>query len=251
MVKCNKCQAENLDSALFCCGCGERLTDVTKEVKPKAQAEFDKGNYDNIGDRVVLYPDGKYRWVYELNMLKTPILLFTILKVMLICAAAPALVMLFSTIGSEGFFGAILVGLQTFAITYGIMFVLSIVAYLILAAIYGGKYVVVFEMDDRGIEHIQQKKQFKKAEVIGELLLIAGALKNNPGAMGKGLLTASHSSIYSPFEVVKKVILIPDKCTIKLNSLFAKNQIYLPYEDYAFVMEYILLRCHNAKVIEK
>ena len=45
-----------------------------------------------------------------------------------------------------------------------VFFVLSIVSYLILAALYGGKYQVLFEMTEDSVTHIQMPKQFKKAE---------------------------------------------------------------------------------------
>ena len=32
-------------------------------------------------NRIILYPDGKYRWVYELNMLKNYSILFDVWKV--------------------------------------------------------------------------------------------------------------------------------------------------------------------------
>ena len=36
----------------------------------------------DVGERVTLYPDGKYRWVCEVNMLKNPSILFDVWKVL-------------------------------------------------------------------------------------------------------------------------------------------------------------------------
>ena len=41
---------------------------------------------------IVLCPDGKYRWYYEYPMLKNPVILFTVWKVVLIGSLVPALV---------------------------------------------------------------------------------------------------------------------------------------------------------------
>ena len=37
-------------------------------------------NY-NASDAVTLYPDGKYRWVYEMNLYTNPTILFLVLKI--------------------------------------------------------------------------------------------------------------------------------------------------------------------------
>lgn len=37
---------------------------------------------ESINNRVKLYPDGKYRWVYEVPMLKNPTILIDVFKVL-------------------------------------------------------------------------------------------------------------------------------------------------------------------------
>lgn len=201
-------------------------------------------------DRVTLCADGKYRWVYEYPMMKNPVLLFTIIKILCLCAAAPALVVFLATISDDGLIEAFLVTLKAFGVTAGIIVVLSIISYVIVAASYGWKYVVVFEMNEEGIEHIQQKKQFKKAQVMGMVAAMVGSASKRPGAAGTGLLAASHSSIYSRFRVVKKIKGYRHSNVIKVNALFAKNQIYVREEDYEFVWQYLISRCPKAKVFD-
>lgn len=197
---------------------------------------------------IVLCPDGKYRWYYEYPMLKNPVILFTVWKVVLIGALAPALIVLFSAL-SDGFFEALKQFLTVYGITFGIVFVLSVIGYLILAAVYGFKYIVLFEMDEKGVTHIQQDRQFKKAEAIGWLTALSGMAAGNIGAMGSGLLAASKQKTTSEFKNVKTVIGLKKQNTIKVNQLFSKNQVYVKPEDYDFVFEYISSRCKKAKIV--
>ena len=190
-------------------------------------------------------PDGKYRWYYEFPMLKNPVILYTIWKIMVIVAIIPAIVVLLST---KGFLEAFKEFFIVFLITFGIMFVLSIIGYFILATVYGFKYIVLFEMDEKGITHAQQEKQFTKAQAIGLLAVLAGIAKNDVGMAGTGILSSSKKSMTSQFKNVETVIGIRSKNTIKVNQLFAKNQIYVNDEDYDFVWEYITSRCVKAKI---
>ena len=48
----------------------------------KASKAVESKSYQ--GKEVRLCSDGKYRWVYEMNMLKNPTIFFTVLKVMMI-----------------------------------------------------------------------------------------------------------------------------------------------------------------------
>ena len=48
----------------------------------KASQSVESKTYQ--GKEVRLCSDGKYRWVYEMNLLKNPTIFFTVLKVMMI-----------------------------------------------------------------------------------------------------------------------------------------------------------------------
>lgn len=250
MMRCPNCQAENIGDAHFCHACGTQLHQNQMNQERLAAVTENKQKEISV-ERVTLCADGKYRWVYEYPMMKNPALLFTIIKVLCLCAAAPALVVFFSTIADEGFIETFLVTLKVFGVTASIIVVLSLISYVILAASYGWKYVVVFEMDEEGIEHIQQQKQFEKAQVMGIVAALVGVATKNHGATSAGLVSASHSSIYSRFTVVKKIKGDRHRNVIKVNSLFAKNQIYVMEEDYEFVWHYITSRCPKAKVFSR
>ncbi|MBR4928578.1 MAG: hypothetical protein IKZ63_03660, partial [Oscillospiraceae bacterium] len=111
---------------------------------------------DNIpAYRTDIFTDksGKYRWIYELPMLKSFFLLFEAWKVLGMSAAVVALFMtIVSLIDGYGLQG-LLFSLESAALPLGILLVLSLPAYWIVTRANNGKYTVLFEMDDSGIDH--------------------------------------------------------------------------------------------------
>lgn len=183
--------------------------------------------------------DGSYRWIYEFSMIKNPIILLTVLKIFALVLAGMWLFFGLFSIKDKGFAGAYVYEAKALIIPAIILFVLSIASYLILAGIYGFKYIVLFEMNKEGIRHIHMAKQFKKAEAVGWLTALIGAAANQPGVTGTGLLAATKQETVSEFSKVRKMKVLRGFHTIKLDALLNHNQIYADGTDYDFVMEYI------------
>ncbi|MCR5257237.1 MAG: hypothetical protein K6E40_03650, partial [Desulfovibrio sp.] len=123
----------------------------------------------------------------------------------------------------------------------GVGIVLGGLSYLILAAVYGGKYCVVFEMDGRGVRHSQMPKQFKKAQVLGAIAALAGAAGGSFTAAGAGMLAASRSATYTEFARVRGGRVARKRSTIYLSERLGRNQIYAEPQDFDFVLWFI--RC--------
>ena len=195
-----------------------------------------------MSENVKKCDDGTYRWVYEFNMLKNPIILLTVLKIFLLVLVGIWVIFGIFRIGNDGFAGAFAAQTKDLLIPAAILFGLSIVGYIILACIYGWKYCVLFEMDEKGIRHIQMEKQYKKAQALGWLTAMAGAAAGKPGVTGTGLLAATKNEQFSEFSKVKRLRVFKAFRTIKLDSLLNHNQIYAEQEDYGFVLDYISSR---------
>ena len=191
--------------------------------------------------------DGTYRWVYEFDMLKNPIILLTVLKIFLIVLVGIWVVFGLFRIGNDGFVGAFALQTKELLIPAAILLGLSIAAYIILACIYGWKYCVLFEMNETGIRHIQMEKQYKKAQALGWLTAMAGAAAGKPGAAGTGLLAATKNEQATEFGKVKRMRVFRAFHTIKLDALLNHNQIYAEPEDYEFVLDYISKRIPKSK----
>lgn len=199
-------------------------------------------------NRVKLYPDGKYRWVYEVPMLKNPSILIDVYKVL---GISFGIVWLFTVLimgCEEGYTLENLWGITSgFLVLMAVFLVIGCIAYFIVAWSYGWKYVVLFTLDERQVVHQQMPRQVKKATVLGALTAMVGGAAGKPGVVGSGLLAASRSTLTSDFVDVTR--LIPCRCNnlIKVNQLLSKNRVFVPDEDFDFVYNYLCQHCPRAK----
>lgn len=195
-------------------------------------------------DRVTLGEDGKYRWKYEVNLFRTPVILWLILKIFLciflgifaVVSLADALRGLHNFVANLKIFGIILL----------VLIAIVLVSYLIYAAIMGGKYIVEFEMDETKVLHRQIAAQAKKAKKIAGAAMVAGVASGKPGTVAAGI-AASNTEMTSEFHKVKLITCRPVFHLIKLNAPLNHNQIYVSPEDYELVKNYLLSHCPNAK----
>ena len=184
--------------------------------------------------------NGTYRWYYEFDMLKNPMVIRTVFKIFFYILLGLCIFLILLDI-IEGNFGvtSLIETTKAMGITAGILFGLSIISYFILAGIYGFKYCVLFEMNDEGIKHIQMEKQFKKAKALAWVEAIAGMASKNVTLAGSGLLAGTKNQLTTDFGKVKKVKVIKKHNTIKIDAPFSHNQIYVCDEDFDFVLNYI------------
>lgn len=207
-------------------------------------------NGERVTENIYLCPDGKYRWIFEFPMLKNPVLLFTVFKVLGMSAAIIAIFALLIDLIEDGSITPpadpeeLMIGFWVILFFIGVV----ILSYVILAAMYGWKYMVLFEMDEEKVVHIQMQSQFKKTEAIGWLTAMVGIASGRPGTVGTGILASSRNTSTSDFINVRKVIGNRWMRVIKVNKLLDHNQVYVEPADYDFVFNYISQRCVNAKV---
>lgn len=209
-----------------------------------------KENGTKVSENIRLCLDGVYRWTYEMSMLRNPTIMISVWKVL---GISFGVVFLFDLIVS--LFGGDLkttddilrIG-RFFLILAGIFLVLSVISYIILAALYGWKYQVLFEMTEDYVKHIQMPKQFKKAEAIGWLTSFAGALTGKPYMVALGYNVAVKNAKTSEFARVEIVKVRRKRNTIHVDYLLDKNQVYAEDADFDFLEKFILDRCVKAKI---
>lgn len=203
---------------------------------------------EEIGNRVTLCQDGKYRWVYEVNMLTNYSILFDVWKVFGITIVI--LVILFSIIflftGELTIDTIIGMGKGTVCAAGGLS-VLSVIGYLFYAAISGWKYVVLFIMDEKEVTHQQMPRSVKKGQIIGALTVLAGLASGRPGVVGAGILSQSRSSMTSTLANVQRLIPSRRMNLIKVNQTLSKNRVYVCDEDFDFVYDFLCEHCVKAK----
>lgn len=107
---------------------------------------------------------------------------------------------------------------------------------------------MLFEMDQKGLNHIQMKKQFDKAKVLSLFCAITAAAANNISAAGAGILAGSRQSLYTKFSSVTNIRSYRRQNCIKVSSLFVKNQVYVQEHQFDFVWQFLMAHCPNAKL---
>ena len=262
---CRNCGKQLYDTAKFCDSCGTPTvnnTDIPPAqapgengygVDPQYQkaAQYRPANSDMppvkdseltgrwISPNIVLCGDGKYRWIYEVSLFKNPTIFLLVWKIFFFIVLGIFVFMLIIDAANGDLDGErALDTLKFFGIFTGGMTALVAVSYLIYAAVMGGKYIVIFEMDDEGVNHKQLPKQAKKAEAIGMLTALIGLASHNVTTVGVGL-NSTRTEMYSGFSTVRKIKAYPRRHLIKVNGLIEHNQVYAAPEDFEFVLGFI------------
>ena len=252
---CKNCGNEIKDTAKFCDKCGAptgvgnaaetsaQTPAKARTRKPSAKQKMKQGQ--QLSEHMVLCEDGVYRWVYEYSLFKNLGLFFLIWKIFFFIMLGIFAFMVIIDI-FQGYMDGerVLSTLRIFGIAIGVMTAIIIISYLIYAAIMGGKYIVMFEMDERGINHKQIEKQAKKARKLAAATFLAGAASGNFSAMGAGMNV--RTEMYSEFARVKKVKAYKRKNLIKVNNVLQRNQVFAHDEDFDFVLDYINSRVSDS-----
>ena len=203
---------------------------------------------ETTGSRVKQGDDGKYRWVYEMSLWKNPTVFILIWKIFFfIILGIFAFIVIFDIVdwgefSSERFFESLkFCGYFVIGMT-----VVVGISYAIYAAVMGGKYVVEFTMDEKGVRHRQLESQAKKGKTIGKAAAAASFATGRLSAVGTGV-AAQRSEMYSAFSKTRKVKAYPGRNLIKVNEVLNHNQVYAQKEDFDFVKDYIISHCENLK----
>jgi hypothetical protein len=203
---------------------------------------------NDVNEHVRLYPDGKYRWVYEVNMLTNYSILFDVWKVLGISMGILVLLFVVIAVFDGDWDVDMLIGMaSTLGIVALVMLVLGLIGYFVYAAISGWKYAVLFIMDEKEVVHQQMPNTVKKGQLIGALTILAGLASGRPGAVGTGVLAQSRLSMTSTLAHVERLISCRKMNLIKVNERFEKNRVYVNTEDFDFVYDFLLTHCTHLK----
>ena len=196
---------------------------------------------------VRLCKDGKYRWKYEVNMFTNPAILITVLKVFFYTIVGLYVVFGFFLYVIHGDWEGLWWMTKGMFVALGGFFVLSVLGYLIVAWMYRGKYIALFEMDETQVKHTQLPTQLKQAQKMAFLTVLVGIFAKRPSTAGAGMLAASKNASISEFARVRKVKPRRWMHLIKVNQLLDRNQVYVRKEDFNFVYDFIKSHCPKAK----
>ena len=198
--------------------------------------------------RVRKFDDGIYRWIYELNMYKNPIILITVFKVLGMAVVIVFVLSIIIQLVTGSF--SVEFDPDGLKVIIGILLVLvaiTVLSYFIVAKQYGGKYIVIFEMTEDSITHRQMDSQFDKAKALGWWATIIGMASGNLATVGIGLTSATRNSMTSEYMSVRKIKPKKRLHLIHLNGMLERNQIYVCDEDFDFVLQFLKEKCKNAR----
>lgn len=246
IMRCTYCGKEILEGGRFCDSCGKpAAVGEIQHSQPKKSMDQD------FSHNIVLGKDGRYRWTYGMSMWKNPTILITLWKVFFIGGMFPVLLVTILELFEQGVVDAVSVFVPMFLGMIGVVTAFVVVAYPIVALMSGGSYQVVFELNDKGVHHIQMQKQFKKNQVIAIITALAGAAAGSPQTIGAGLMAGSKESSYSKFENVKKIVGKPSRHVIYVNESLNHNQVYVAKEDFDQVKAYIVKHCKKVTTADQ
>lgn len=187
--------------------------------------------------------DGKYRWSYDFSLYRNPTILVLLWKIFFFILLGMFLLMLLLQSGQDGFQKAITGLAPVFGALMAGLFVLITFAYLLYAAIMGGKYSVIFEMDQVGVKHIQLSRQFERSQLLSYFSMLAGLASGQVSAVAPGFNAAMKQSTYSKFQQVRAIAVDRRHEVIKLRtSDLVHNQVYAAQDDFDFVLSFIQSR---------
>ncbi len=203
-----------------------------------------------VSKNIRLCPDGVYRWYYELDMLKNPSIILTVWKVLGISFGSVFALSLVIDLFQDSMHSAadLRRAALPFLILIAVFFVISIISYLIMAAMYGWKYMVLFEMTEDYVRHIHMPKQFKRAQALGWLTMLAGRSSGKLSMAELGLNISARDTSTTEFKNVVVIKPRRRRNTIYVNQRLERNQIYGGNSDFDFVEKFLLAHCIGAKI---
>jgi len=198
------------------------------------------------GASLVVRHGGEYRWTHDVNLWTDTLIPLTVLKILVASALAPALLILLISVfegnASEGLRAFTIV----FGVTAGILLALFIVAYPVFLLVKGGRYAVLFALDDKGINHVEMPATTRRSDLLNWVGIIAGAAAGNPTVTGANLLALSRKQLYSAFKNVRKVVVYERRNVLKLIcSDMTRNLVYTQPSDFDLVKTLVLDRCRK------
>jgi hypothetical protein len=198
--------------------------------------------------------NGTYAWDIDINLLKTPFILFTVCKVLLVSAlSVPALLAIIDLAERNFELESLMTYLKTYLLTAGILTVLAVVGYYaVFIPVAGVKYGLCFQMDGSGVDHIVRSSQRDRNYLMFVLGMTAGLSTGNPGVAGASSIAGSRNNMYTRFEKVKKIICLKRSGIIKLVCRdYTRNAVFVKKENLNDVFEFIRARCESAIVKTK
>ena len=203
------------------------------ENTPSVTGEFHQGK------------DGKYHWVYAMEMLKNRHFFGYVVKIIMGSMLAAALLLFGMSLREGG--GALLFLMKVMIPAVFLVFAITLFSYWLVAKMYGNVYCMAYDMDEEGITFSQVSDQAEIAKLFGRAVSLTGAAPHNLGMAATGMAAGS-GGMTSEFYKLNKVTVDRKNHFIGLRQFLFYNMVYADDPYFDFIADYIVKRAVNAEI---
>ncbi|MDG6242913.1 MAG: hypothetical protein QCH31_00765 [Methanolobus sp.] len=193
--------------------------------------------------------DERIEWDIDVSILTNRFILKELLKVLGIAAFIAAgimiLIILPSILSGNFYSNSSNIGDMKYALMLiGMLFFFTT---LFIFAYYGNRYLLSYNMDEKGIKTISREDQRLKNSKLNFLIVLTGLLARNPAATGAGFLAASRQDQDMKWKKITKAVFYPKYSTITLHAGYLeKNIVFCTKENYNQISAFIRPMCADS-----
>ena len=207
-------------------------------------------NDEIVKSELVACRGGVTRWLYSLNLFKSPAVMLMIWKVFgIMLAVIWAVVALLRLKQPDFLWSGFLTMTRDFVTVLAVVFLFAAIAYYVYALLLGGKLYVLLEMDEEGVRHTQVPKHYKKEQILASIEHI-DAEAENPVPASVGIMATAKTSMYCEFAKIKTVEIEPKRDRIRITQALGRNQIFAAPQDFEYVSQFILDRIPENAIVK-
>lgn len=202
--------------------------------------------------KILLCSDDKYRWLYKINLFKDTLIPLTVFKIFALSCFAPVLLLLVLSIFEGNFTRDWFMFIKVYLLLISIFTVLLLFSYyLVYIPIRGGKYFVMYELDDNNIKFIESKKNSDKMIWLNGIGIFAGLVSGNLGVAGANMISASRKQMNTKMKNVKKIVVYKSNVMKLISNDMTRNLIYYTAENKDFIINFMKNNCNQAQFVFK
>lgn len=239
-VFCKNCGTKLNDNMRFCPSCGEV---ITGEVQNSQQ------NLQQLPQGMFYDAQGGIHWHYTRKMIRHPEILLKFLKIYsILIAAAFVFVGIIRCIEEEDIevLGEMLIPML---IIFAAGVAGSIIIWLIVCAVRGGKEEMDFVLNDREIAYVIDPKRAEKNRKIAAVGEVAGLLAGDPSLMMQAEIAGENAGgVGSPLNSITLIDARRKSEMMWVKVNIERNAIYINPHQYDFILQTLKRRCPNAVV---
>lgn len=198
----------------------------------------------------IQHTNGKYLWTYAIPLLTNFTFLSIIAKAVLL-SLAPVYLLLIILDLIEGNFERYF--MERTLLMGGLMLLmlgLILIAWLVYVIVHKNRYIVIYEVDKKGILFVEARTTAEKSDLLAQLGMVAGALSGQATLSGASLLATTRHSYYTKFANIKQIIIKRNHFVVKARGIHT-NVVYFYAQDQDELLEFILDHCPESTYVKE